>query len=125
MQENVVSALSRERYERLGIGTPEVFREYPFAVREKDVLMTGKFDRLVIGRRKGKAVFAEVLDFKTDRPFEEGPDPAAGLVEEYTPQIQAYRKAASSLFRLERSEIYAKLVFVRFPGGLVREVPAD
>ncbi len=62
----------------------------------------------------GKAVRAEILDFKTDA-F----DPERGMSEEaflaerkavYAPQLNAYRKAVARLYRLPPAAIEARLL---------------
>jgi len=86
----------------------ELHREKPFAVRIDDSIVTGSFDRLVVMRRDGRVVGAEVIDFKTDRTVG-GVDE---LVEHYRPQIDAYRRAAAKLYHLDALDISARLVFL-------------
>jgi len=114
-------ALSRARYAPEAELTLE--RERAFAVRIEDpdgaagaepVLMTGRFDRLVIEREAGagsggRARAAEILDFKTDAIEDEselGP-----RVEAHRGQMEAYRAAASAMLGIDRDRVRAALVF--------------
>jgi ATP-dependent exoDNAse (exonuclease V) beta subunit len=106
----VTAELSRTRYAIWGADSLEVLREQSFAVREGDAVMTGTFDRLVIGRRNGVVVAAHIIDYKTDRVRDE-----VGMttrVRYYTPQIEAYIDAAIQFTRLPREAIEATLLFV-------------
>lgn len=85
------------------VDTLELRREWPFALREGDALVQGRIDRLVIGRRAGRAVWAEIIDFKTDAPdarvrcarteqaSAEGDD--AATLAHHADQMNAYRAA--------------------------------
>ena len=104
-------ALSSSRYE----GTVDLRPEWRFSYIDRSgdepVQVTGQFDRLVIGREGSKAVWAEVLDFKTDRI---PPADDAALNERiayYAPQIDAYRRAVGAMFRLDDARIRAVLCF--------------
>jgi ATP-dependent exoDNAse (exonuclease V) beta subunit len=86
--------------------------ERAFAVREGDQMVSGKIDRLVLIRRGGKLIAADILDFKTDTlPAGE----RAALAERigfYRPQVEAYRMAAAISFRLDPRQITAQLIFL-------------
>lgn len=98
-------------------GAPHVRREWSFAMREQPeggdpLVLSGQFDRLVVGMKDGTPVWAEVLDFKTD-DLARGDEPAlAKSVEFYRPQIEAYKRAAGKLLRLNPSEVTAALIFL-------------
>ncbi|MEX0702788.1 MAG: UvrD-helicase domain-containing protein [Planctomycetales bacterium] len=87
-----------------------VHREFPFAVRIDETLVNGIMDRLVLVRREGKAIAADVIDFKTDR----APDAAAldAAVKKYAPQLAAYRTAVARTFRLAPERIVTRLAFL-------------
>jgi ATP-dependent exoDNAse (exonuclease V) beta subunit len=95
-----------------------LWRERSFALREDDVLLQGAIDRVVLLERGGRALAADVVDFKTDY----APDEAAlvALVEHYRPQIAAYRRAVARLLRLDLQRITGRLLFVG--AGAVRRV---
>ncbi|MBX3365521.1 MAG: UvrD-helicase domain-containing protein [Phycisphaeraceae bacterium] len=103
--------LRRARY--LGFpGQLSVFRERPFSIRlpDESAILAGRIDRLVVARgADGAPLWAEVLDFKTDLSLH--PSAAADTTETYRPQIDAYRHAAASLFRLPQAKVAATLVF--------------
>jgi ATP-dependent helicase/nuclease subunit A len=96
----------------------EVRREWAFEVpilddRDERVLLNGRFDRLVLGRRNGAVVWAEVIDFKSDRV---GAADAAALrsrVDSYRPQMRGYAKAVSALFGLTSDQVMTTLLFVQ------------
>lgn len=68
-------------------------------------LLSGRFDRLIIGRdeQTRRAVFAEVLDFKTQR----GSGPS-----DFADQMDAYRWAAATLLGLSEGAVSAEVVHV-------------
>lgn len=88
----------------------DVLREQPFAVRLDDVVLRGTFDRVVLIRRGGAIVGADLIDFKTDAAGDS--DALAERVEHYRPQIGAYRRALQQMYGLDADAVTAKLVFV-------------
>ncbi len=104
--------------------TADVRRERAFIVRDPaspgDRMLQGRFDRLVIARVAGRAVRAEVVDFKTDRvPVETGASALAIAAAHHRPQMEAYRRAAAALLRLPVCAIDATLIFTSI-GEVVR-----
>ena len=98
-----------------GVKKLEVWREKSFAVVwEKDgkrKVLTGTFDRVVLGRDgKGKAVGAEVVDFKTDRL--DGEKEKMERSEYYRPQLEAYAEAVSKLTGLDREKVTTRIAWV-------------
>jgi ATP-dependent exoDNAse (exonuclease V) beta subunit len=87
-------------------------RERPFAIRQEDKILTGSIDRLVIVRRDGKPVAADIIDFKTDEIPQGDAEALQEKLEFYKPQIQAYRQAVSQLLTLPPQHITARLVFL-------------
>ncbi len=96
--------------------TLELWRERPFAVlremNDRPELLSGKFDRVVLVRAPdGRALRANILDFKTDRFG--SPDERAAIETRYAPQLAAYRDALAALCpQLNAASITASLVFV-------------
>jgi ATP-dependent exoDNAse (exonuclease V) beta subunit len=93
----------------------EVWREKSFAVvweREgKGQVLNGTFDRVVVARdREGKAVAAEVVDFKTDRL--DGEKEKAERAEYYRPQLEAYAEAVSKLTGLTKDNVTTRIAWV-------------
>jgi ATP-dependent helicase/nuclease subunit A len=93
----------------------EVWREKSFAVvweREgKREVLNGTFDRVVVARDgKGKAVTAEVVDFKTDR-FEREKEKTE-RAEYYRPQLEAYAEAVSKLTGLTKDNVTTRIAWV-------------
>lgn len=105
-------------------GDPQIRREWKFAVREdptgKDPLvLEGQFDRVVFGLENGRAVWAEVVDFKTDDLAPGDSEELKKRAEFYRPQIEAYKRAAAKLLHLPESAVTAALVFCG-PGEIVK-----
>jgi len=94
--------------------TLTVHNEQRIAVQLGTQLLSGSIDRLVLLRRGDEVVAADVLDFKTDQ-VTEGELPEK--VEFYRPQINAYRRAVSLIWRLPVERVSARLLFVG-PGAL-------
>ncbi|MBN2218100.1 MAG: UvrD-helicase domain-containing protein [Pirellulales bacterium] len=96
-----------------------LWRERPFAIRENNALLAGTMDRLIVCYQEGVPVSADVLDFKTDRLPPDDPAALAARVEFYRPQMEAYARAAASMFGLSPAQVSARLVFVE-PGMVKR-----
>lgn len=123
------AALRRSAYAgRLTSGQRlDLWRERRFIVRtghplgrsDDEVVLNGTFDRLVIGRGPdGRGVWAEVVDFKTDTLEAGGEAALARRAEHYRPQVEAYRRAAAEILRLDPARVSARLLFT----ALGREV---
>jgi len=98
-----------------GVANLEVWREKSFAVvweREgKREVLNGTFDRVVVARDgKGKAVAAEVVDFKTDQL--KGEKEKTERAEYYRPQLEAYAEAVSKLTGLSREKVTTRIAWV-------------
>ena len=100
--------------------TLELWRERRFAVvrevSDRNEVVNGSFDRVVLWRdAKGRAVRAEITDFKTDR-FD-SPQDRAQIEARYAAQLEAYRKALCLLCpELNARDVKASLTFVRAEG---------
>ncbi len=121
-QPRIIEALSRRRFTHQATEAPldlDLWRERRFVVRVADDLIQGVFDRVVIQRRAGRIVAAEILDYKTDHL--DGPEATAlqEAVARYRPQMLAYRAALASMLNLGPAAITAHLLFT----GLPRLVP--
>lgn len=98
-----------------------VQREWNFALRDGERLLTGAIDRLVVQSQKSRTIGAQVIDFKTDDISQAGA--FEQRVELYKPQVAAYCAAVSKLFAVPTSAVCARLVFVNgdrtafLPGG--------
>jgi ATP-dependent exoDNAse (exonuclease V) beta subunit len=98
-----------------GVAKLEVWRERSFAVvweREgKQQVLSGTFDRVVVARDgKGKAVAAEVVDFKTDQL--KGEKEKMERAEYYRPQLEAYAEAVSKLTGLGEEKVTTRIAWV-------------
>jgi ATP-dependent exoDNAse (exonuclease V) beta subunit len=93
----------------------EVWRERRFAMPVdsggRRELLHGAFDRVVVARRSGTAVAAELVDFKTDA-VDGDPGAVAARIEHYRPQIASYRAALARILGLPPERIAARLVFL-------------
>jgi ATP-dependent helicase/nuclease subunit A len=120
--------------------TIDIFRERPFAVRLRDTLLSGTFDRLLLvrcepaaeefssspqanvavkGRTKAiraaapaTLVAAEVLDYKTDAVALGDRQAIENIVARYRPQLSAYREAVSSIFGLPSDRVITRLILI-------------
>jgi ATP-dependent exoDNAse (exonuclease V) beta subunit len=109
-QPTIVAVLSHEQSPHRSL-TPRVFREYRFACRFEQTLLSGAIDRLVLWSSADQVVAAEVFDFKTDAVPDQ--PSLAAKVETYRPQLDSYRSAVAQLFGLSPQQITANLVFVQ------------
>ncbi len=89
--------------------TAEVELEVPFMERRDGGLMEGVIDRLVVIRENGRVVAAEVLDYKTGTPED---SVIADRVDEYRPQLEAYRRAVATMFGIPADRCARTLLFV-------------
>jgi ATP-dependent exoDNAse (exonuclease V) beta subunit len=122
-------------------GVLQLFREQPFAVAMEvpglapraggtsgkptipgaAALVTGRFDRLVVGWEGDRALWAEVLDFKTDAFGPKDEIFLAARAAHYEGQVRAYMRAACRMLRLDSSQVTGALVFT----SASRVVPFD
>jgi RecB family exonuclease len=98
----------------------ELHRERSFAVRDGDVLLSGTFDRLVALYDGNRAVGADVLDYKTDDVPGDDPRAIDARVEQYRPQLEAYRRAVVRLWGVDPARVSARLLFVG--PGIIRSI---
>ena len=98
----------------------EVWRERPFAVRDEGAVLNGTIDRLVVLYNGPTPIGADVLDYKTDSLPTDRCEAIDARVEVYRGQLEAYRRAVATMFKLDPSKISARLAFVG--PGVVRTV---
>ena len=103
-----------------GPAEPELQREQAFALDDGGETLLGVIDRVIVWRRTGKPVAAEVVDFKFD-----GMGQASGTTAHkraqiladktafYAPQLRAYRTAVAKLHGLDPSRVSCDLIFMR------------
>lgn len=102
-------------------GVAEVWRERSFDVVVEGTWVTGTFDRVVVERdAAGAPIRAAVLDYKTNQVEDEGH--VAQLVEDYRPQMAAYRRALSALLGMAPEQVALKLILTRV-GRVVEVTP--
>ena len=90
--------------------TSELWRERAFVVEMKGRILRGIFDRVLITRdMSGKAVAAELLDYKTDSVEIETISQTTHM---YKPQVRAYVGALISMLGLPRAAVTSRLLFV-------------
>ena len=90
----------------------EVHNERSFVVPDSSGMLSGTIDRLVLICQGDRLLAADIVDFKTDRMDFQDPAAIAQRTAHYRPQIEAYRRAVSSMFRLPVERISGRLVFV-------------
>ncbi len=117
---NIQSLLSHQSQSsaRNGIDQLTVHHERPFAVRmrftSEDQLMQGRFDRLVIGWKDGKAESAQIVDYKTDADAPELDDES--LINRHGPQVDIYRQAIIQMYGIQPHNIECLLLMTARPG---------
>ena len=117
-QEGVAAPLMRSFYEThptLGdhltaACTAEVFAELPIFVRDGENVLEGFIDRLVVLFDGDGPIAAEVLDFKTDGI--ENDKQLKEKVNHYQPQVEAYLRAVSQMWKLPAGAVAGRLIFV-------------
>ena len=90
----------------------EVFSERPFAVGHDDGILNGTIDRLVLIYASEQLIAADVIDFKSDRVDTSDAEAIAKTVQNYQPQLDAYRAAIHAIYRLPKENIAARLLLV-------------
>jgi len=98
-----------------GPAEPTLAREQSFAIDDRGELVLGVIDRLVLWRRDGRVVAAEVIDFKFDGmgSATDHPRILAEKTAFYSPQLRAYRDAVGAIHRLAPGRVSCTLVFMR------------
>ena len=96
-----------ERWKQWGVTQLELWRERRFAAVKEKELISGVFDRVVIGKNvAGVAMVAEVIDFKTGNT-----EQRAEQEEFYQAQLKAYSTALQQLLP-SLKEITTRLIWV-------------
>ncbi|MCH2125742.1 MAG: UvrD-helicase domain-containing protein [Pirellulaceae bacterium] len=111
-QPAVQTCLHRATYDHTPDLLPQVENERAIAVRQTHRLLVGHIDRLVTSYRAGRAVAADIIDFKTDTVAQDDSAALRNKITYYRPQLQAYRDAVAAQFRLPPDQVRAKLLFV-------------
>ncbi|MGQ0553351.1 MAG: UvrD-helicase domain-containing protein [Planctomycetota bacterium] len=114
LQEPVLQrALSRATQQGPAGTLPDLRSEAPFAYLEGNsaeaALVIGRIDRLVLWRRDGIVVAAEILDFKTGAGSGRAPEERA---REHVEQMRAYCAAVAKRYALPAEAVTARLLFV-------------
>ncbi len=90
----------------------QVHNERRFAVRDEGRLVSGIIDRLVLLYDQDRLIAADIVDYKTDSVPTDDSVSLAQRVAHYQPQLDAYRRAVSTMYGLDRRKISARLLFV-------------
>ena len=73
-------------------------------------MLSGFIDRLVIVYEGDRPVYADVIDYKTDRV--DDPQVLEQRVAYYRPQLRAYAEGVQRMLRLNPQQVTARLLFV-------------
>jgi hypothetical protein len=96
-------------------GDITLWREKPFDLFLDQRWISGCFDRVVIRRdASGKAISAELIDFKTDQCSREE------LINKYFKQLESYRSALSTLLKIPDTAITMILLHLSADEPVVR-----
>ena len=91
---------------------PDLHQERRFSVIDAGQLISGAIDRLVLIRRSGQVIAADILDFKTD-VLPEGDESALQEISAaYRDQMRSYAKAVGLMYRLSPDRIATRLVLL-------------
>jgi ATP-dependent helicase/nuclease subunit A len=94
----------------------DLWRETPFELVLGDRWISGQFDRVHLHRdATGRALRAEIIDFKTDRIAT--PESLTAATARHSPQLATYREALARLVGLPETAITARLVFTTTHAG--------
>lgn len=125
-QPAVALALSRQNYQPpRGLFSPAVLqelaagpcdldldRERRFAVGDAGQLLSGMIDRLVLIRRHGQVLAADLLDFKTDALPGDETLAVQEKVSAYRDQMRSYARAIARIYKLSADRISTRLVML-------------
>jgi ATP-dependent helicase/nuclease subunit A len=118
-RENYLAALPAAAAKLVAEADVEVHNEFPFATINETQMMQGRMDRVVLFKRDGKVIAADVLDYKTDIINDQPGATVVERVEYYRPQIMAYRATLQQRFALPPQAVFSALLFVH-AGNVVR-----
>ncbi len=112
--EEIRNALSRHHCQAPEGCDLSVERELQFSALldeagEEPDLWNGAIDRLVLGKRGGKVVWAEVLDYKSDTV---SADKLEAKAEHYRPQLEAYARVVAAKTGLPAEQVRLRLAFL-------------
>ena len=98
-----------------------VHNEFPMSSIDGLTHLHGSVDRLVLIRRDGEPVAADIIDFKTDRLDETSDEQnVQALTEHYRGQIECYARGISQTLQIPADHINLRLVFLQ--SGIVTPV---
>ena len=110
-------ALSRSFHDARGLADSlDLRREWAFRTTIEipdagdPVDLAGRLDRLVVGRLGGKAVWADVIDFKSD---DIDPTDCEERARGHAAQMKAYAAAVARMFRLPLQAVACHVAFLR------------
>jgi ATP-dependent exoDNAse (exonuclease V) beta subunit len=90
-----------------------VYQELPYLRSDADGAITGSIDRVVVWRRGGVVVEAEVLEYKSAGLHHSGTVEPDGLVQKYQGQVREYCDAVRAIFGLgEGQPVSGRLVLL-------------
>ena len=135
---NMASVLSRSAYQTAqslpfaasismelapGVCELDLHQERRFSVIDAGQLISGSIDRLVLIRRDGQVVAADILDFKTDTLPEGDAAALQEIAAAYRDQMRSYAKAVGLMYRLPPDRISTRLVLLS--SGQVLPISSD
>ena len=95
-----------------GKATLQVNRERTFVLMQNGELVQGTIDRLVLLYHNGRAVAADIVDFKTDRLVGNRKLWIENKRSLYGPQLEEYRSAVSHCFGIPATKISTRLLLL-------------
>jgi ATP-dependent helicase/nuclease subunit A len=90
----------------------DVATERKIAVIDGGEFISGSIDRLVLIRRGGQVIAADVIDFKTDYLPPHDPQAIPNKVAAYRDQLRLYRRAVAKIYALPETAVMTRLVLL-------------
>ena len=103
-----------------GGGELDLHQERRLNVIDAGRTISGSIDRLVLIRRNGQVVAADIIDFKTDALVGDEETAVRDKVAAYSDQLRSYARAISLMYKLPPERISTRLVM--FANGRVETV---
>jgi ATP-dependent helicase/nuclease subunit A len=112
-QTQISSVLSRRSYQSLhGDVELDLSQERRLNVIDAGRTISGSIDRLVLIRRNGQVVAADIIDYKTDALIGDEETAVRDKVAAYRDQMQSYARAIALMYKLAPDRISTRLVML-------------
>ncbi len=112
-QPQIANVLSRPSYQSShGNVELDLFQERRLNVIDAGRTISGSIDRLVLIRRNGQVVAADIIDYKTDALIGDEETAVRDKVAAYRDQLRSYARAIALMYKLAPDRISTRLVML-------------